>query len=34
MIAPAWRTRLHGFLGGVVKQLDGAPEAIGGTFRM
>ena len=31
MIAPAWRDRLHAFLGGVVKQLDGIPEAIGGV---
>jgi hypothetical protein len=30
MIAPASRTRLRAFLGEVVKQLDGTPEAIGG----
>ena len=35
MIASAWRDRLHAFLGGVVRQLDGIPEAIGGgkTFK-
>jgi len=31
MIAPDWRERLHGFLGGVVRQLDGAPESVGGV---
>lgn len=31
MIAPAWRGRLHAFLGGVVKQLVGVPEAVGGV---
>jgi REP element-mobilizing transposase RayT len=31
MIAPAWRERLHAFLGGTVKHLDGVPEAIGGV---
>ncbi|HWB05361.1 MAG TPA: IS200/IS605 family transposase [Verrucomicrobiales bacterium] len=30
-IAPAWRERLHAFLGGTVKHLDGVPEAIGGV---
>jgi REP element-mobilizing transposase RayT len=30
-IAPAWRERLHAFLGGVVKQLDGVPEGVGGV---
>ncbi len=31
MIAPPWRDRLHAFLGGVVRQLDGIPEAVGGV---
>lgn len=31
MIAPEWRARLHGFLGGVVRQLDGIPQAVGGV---
>ena len=31
MIAPAWRERLHAFLGGVVNQLDGFPAAVGGV---
>ena len=31
LIVPAWRERLHAFLGGVVNQLDGIPEAIGGV---
>ncbi|HYG75637.1 MAG TPA: IS200/IS605 family transposase [Planctomycetota bacterium] len=26
-----WRPRLHAFLGGAVKKLDGIPEKIGGT---
>jgi REP element-mobilizing transposase RayT len=30
-IAPAWRERLHAYLGGVVKNINGIPEAIGGT---
>ena len=30
-IAPAWRDRLHAFLGGAIKQLDGIPTAIGGV---
>lgn len=29
-ITPAWRARLHAYLGGVIRTLDGAPEAIGG----
>jgi len=28
-IATAWRERLHAYLGGVVKSLEGMPEAIG-----
>ncbi len=31
MIAPEWRERLHAFLGGVVRQLDGIPQAVGGV---
>ena len=31
LIVPAWRERLHAFLGGIVNQLDGTPEAIGGV---
>ena len=31
MIAPAWRDRLHAFLGGTIRQLDGIPEAVGGV---
>ena len=31
LIVPGWRERLHAFLGGIVKQLDGTPEAIGGV---
>ena len=28
---PEWRPRLHAFLGGVVNQLEGVPEKIGGV---
>ena len=31
LIVPAWRDRLHAFLGGVINQLDGIPEAVGGV---
>jgi putative transposase len=31
MIADAWRSRLHEYLGGTVKDLGGIPEAIGGA---
>jgi REP element-mobilizing transposase RayT len=31
LISAAWRDRLHSFLGGVVRNLDGVPEAIGGV---
>ena len=31
MVAPAWRGRLHALLGGIVRQLGGAPEAVGGV---
>jgi REP element-mobilizing transposase RayT len=30
-ILPAWRARLHGYLGGIVQNLGGIPQAIGGT---
>ena len=30
IITAAWRERLHAYLGGVVKNVDGIPEAIGG----
>ena len=30
-VAATWRERLHAYLGGVVKNLDGTPEAIGGV---
>jgi REP element-mobilizing transposase RayT len=29
-IAPAWRDRLHAYLGGVIREMDGVPEAVGG----
>ena len=31
LIADAWRERLHAYLGGAVRAIDGVPEAIGGT---
>jgi len=31
IIAPAWRDRLHAYMGGVIRNLDGVPEAIGGV---
>ncbi len=31
MIAPQWRERLHAFLGGTVRHMDGVPESIGGV---
>jgi len=31
VIAPTWRERLHAYLGGTIKNMDGIPEAIGGT---
>jgi putative transposase len=31
MIGQEWRKRLHAYLGGTVKGLDGVPLAIGGT---
>ena len=30
-IAEAWRGRLHAYLGGVVRNVEGVPEAIGGV---
>jgi putative transposase len=30
-IKSEWRERLHGYLGGIVKNLEGFPEAIGGV---
>jgi len=30
-IAPDWRSRLHEYLGGTVRGLDGVPEAVGGV---
>jgi putative transposase len=31
LIASAWRDRLHGYLGGVIRTLNGVPEAVGGV---
>jgi len=31
LIASAWRERLHAYLGGVIRTLDGVPEAVGGA---
>ena len=31
VIAAAWRERLHAYLGGVVRNVEGVPEAIGGV---
>lgn len=31
MIAEPWRDELHAYLGGIVNDLEGVPEAIGGT---
>lgn len=33
VIADAWRERLHAYLGGVVRNIEGVPEAIGGIPR-
>lgn len=30
-VTPAWRDRLHAYLGGVIRTLDGVPEAIDGV---
>lgn len=31
VIAASWRPRLHAFLGGIIKNLEGIPEKIGGV---
>lgn len=31
LIEDPWRERLHAYLGGALRKLDGVPEAIGGT---
>jgi len=31
LIASVWKDRLHAYLGGVIRTLDGVPEAIGGV---
>jgi REP element-mobilizing transposase RayT len=31
LIAPAWRQRLHAYLGGAIRTLDAVPEAVGGV---
>src|SRR5438552_17995950 len=31
LITSTWRDRLHAYLGGVIRTLDGVPEAIGGV---
>jgi REP element-mobilizing transposase RayT len=31
IVTSAWREHLHAYLGGIVKKIDGIPEAIGGT---
>jgi REP element-mobilizing transposase RayT len=31
IIAPEWRARLHGFLGGAIRTLDGIAVAVGGV---
>jgi len=31
VITATWRERLHAYLGGIVKNMNGIPEAIGGT---
>ena len=31
MITPSWRPRLHEYLGGAIRGLDGTPQGIGGT---
>lgn len=30
VIRPEWRMRLHGYLGGIIQNLDGIPESVGG----
>ena len=31
LIAPEWRARLHDYLGGTIRGLDGFPEGVGGV---
>lgn len=31
LVAPAWRSRLHDYLGGTIRGLGGFPEGVGGT---
>jgi REP element-mobilizing transposase RayT len=31
IINTSWRERLHGYAGGIIKNMNGVPEAIGGT---
>lgn len=31
VIAPEWRDRLHAYLGGIVRNLDGVAESVGGV---
>ena len=31
IIAPGWQTRLHDYLGGTIRGLDGYPEGVGGV---
>ncbi|MEQ1859146.1 MAG: IS200/IS605 family transposase [Chthoniobacteraceae bacterium] len=31
IIATSWRERLHAYLGGVIRNVDGVPEAVGGV---
>ena len=31
LICPEWRERLHAYLGGIVRDLGGVPECVGGT---
>ena len=31
VIAPAWRSELHAFMGGIIRTLGGVPHAVGGV---
>ena len=31
LITPVWRDTMHAYLGGVIRTLDGVPEAVGGV---
>ncbi len=31
IIRPEWRAQLHGYIGGIIQNLDAIPESIGGT---